>query len=473
MMRYTTSLAALAVLTALILLGAPVTAGAQQTEWLQWGGPQGDFMTDVTGLAESWPEGGPPEIWSRPPGAGHSAILVADGRLFTMYRVSHGEGGGRPWSPSETVIAMSADTGETLWEYTYASMNQDFGQGAGPHSTPLIVGDRLFTMGTNKELHVFDPATGKLLWSKNLVTDFGAPPLLIRSMVKPRYGVNPIGYKDTIIMQVGGPGQSVMALRQRDGEVVWKSGSFLVSHAPSGLISVDGRQHLVVFGGQAVFGMDPDTGQVLWAHAHDAGNDFNFQVPLYSDEDKILFFSSGYIGGSRAIRLVPDGDIVHTEELWYDPRLRFTFLNAADRRLHLRDERPERHGDPDRDARGVRRDRLAGARVQSRQHALRGWEGDSDGGRRRPVACPADPGRARDAGHHAVVQHQGLDRADARRHDPLRPRPGADRQAGRRATIVPPDDPGIAPTSVAEPCPGGSTLRARLVTMRRAYRRWS
>ena len=328
MMRFTTSVATLA-LTTLTLSGAPVIVivGAQQTEWLRWGGPQGDFMTEVTGLADSWPESGPPEIWSRPLGAGHSAILVADGRLFTMYRVSHGQGGGQPWTPSETVIAMDAATAETLWEYTCASKNQDFGQGAGPHATPLIVGDRLFTMGTNKELHVFDPATGGLLWSKNLVTDFGAPPLLIRSMVKPGYGVNPLAYKDTIIMQVGGPGQSVMALRQSEGKVVWKSGSFLVSHSPTGLIRVNGRQHLVVFAGQAVVGMDPDTGQVLWAHAHDAGNDFNFQVPLYDDDDKILFFSSGYIGGSRAIRLIPDGDIVHTEELWYDQRLRFTFLN--------------------------------------------------------------------------------------------------------------------------------------------------
>ena len=326
-MGHSTSAVVLAALTTLTLFGAPDTAGAQQTEWLRWGGPQGNFMTEVTGLADSWPESGPREVWSRPLGAGHSAILVADGRLFTMYRVSHGDGGGRPWSPSETVIAMSADTGETLWEYTYASKNQDFGQGAGPHSTPLLVGDRLFTVGTNKELHVFDPATGDLLWSKNLATDFGAPLLLIRSMVKPGYGASPLAYNDTIVLQVGGPGQAVMALRQDDGRVVWKSGSFLVSHSPLGLISVDGRSHLVVYAGQAVFGMDPDTGAVLWAHAHDAGNDFNFQTPLWNDDDKILFFSSGYIGGSRAIRLVPDGDVVHTEELWYDPRLRFTFLN--------------------------------------------------------------------------------------------------------------------------------------------------
>jgi outer membrane protein assembly factor BamB len=327
-MRFPTLAVVVVLQTTLTLLGAPGTAVAQQSEWLQWGGPQGDFMTDNVGLADSWPEAGPPEIWSRPLGAGHASILVDDGRLFTMYRVSHGEGGGAPWSPSESVIAMDAATGDTLWEYSYASKNQDFGQGAGPHATPLITGGRLFTMGSNKELHVFNPASGELLWSKNLITDLGAPPLLIRSMIKPGSGVSPTPYKDNIILQVGGPGQSVMALRQSDGEVVWKSGSFLVSHSPAGLITVDGRTHLVVFAGQAVIGMDPDTGEVLWAHAHDAGNDFNFQVPLYDEEERVLFFSSGYIGGSRAIRLVPDGELVQTEELWYDPRLRFTFLNV-------------------------------------------------------------------------------------------------------------------------------------------------
>jgi hypothetical protein len=311
----------------LLWLASPLPANAQEGEWRQWGGPDGDFKVDSPGLAETWPETGPPELWSRPLGAGHTSILVADGRLFTMYRES-GAGGGEPWTPSESVIAMDAASGDTLWEYSYASKNQDFDQGAGPHATPLLIDDRLFTMGSNKELHVFNPETGELLWSKNLITDFGAPPLLIRSMIKPGSGITPIPYKDTILLQVGGPGQSVMALRQSDGEVAWKSGSFLVSHAPVGLITVAGRQHAVVFAGQGVFGMDPDTGDVLWGHAHDAGNDFNFQIPIYDDATGVLFFSSGYIGGSQAIRLVPDGDVVHTELLWDDRQLRFTFLNV-------------------------------------------------------------------------------------------------------------------------------------------------
>jgi hypothetical protein len=118
-----------------------------------------------------------------------------------------------------------------------------------------------------------------------------------------------------------------MALRQEDGGVVWRSGSFLVSEAPPRLITFDGEEQLVIFAGQAVHGLSPETGEILWAHAHDAGNDFNFQVPLWSDDDDILFLSSGYIAGSRAIKLTRDGDVTRTQELWYDPQLRFTFLN--------------------------------------------------------------------------------------------------------------------------------------------------
>ena len=310
--------------------GAAIVAqeGEGAREWRQWGGPTRDFLVhEAPRLADRWPAEGPPVLWSRPLGAGHSAIVAGDGRLFTMYRVAYGEGGGGPWSRNEAVIALDAATGATLWEHAYASDVQDFGQGAGPHATPLLVGDRLFTIGTNKELHVFDAATGDVLWSRNFVTDFGAPPLLIRSMIKAGYGASPLPYRDTIVVQVGGPGQAVMALDQADGSVVWRSGSFLVSEAPPGLITFDGEQHLVVLAGQAVHGLDPDTGEILWAHAHDAGNDFNFQIPLWSDHDDILFLSSGYIGGSRAIRLVRDGSVTRTEELWYDPQLRFTFLN--------------------------------------------------------------------------------------------------------------------------------------------------
>ena len=75
---------AVALPTAVFVASAGVWA--QEGGWRRWGGPQGDFTTDSTDLAESWPETGPLELWSRPLGAGHTSILVDEGRLFTMYR---------------------------------------------------------------------------------------------------------------------------------------------------------------------------------------------------------------------------------------------------------------------------------------------------------------------------------------------------------------------------------------------------
>jgi len=294
--------------------------------WRQWGGPNRNFIVDSTGLAEKWPETGPKVLWNRPLGTGHSAILSDDGRLFTMYRVGNGRARQGPWNSEEAVIAMDAATGNTLWEHKYPSKIEDFSYGAGPHSTPLIVGDRLFTIGTNKQFFAFDKKTGKILWSYDLVKDFNAPPLLIRPVVKAGYGCSPIAFRDTIICSVGGPGQSVMAFRQSDGAVVWKGGDFLVSEAPPIMINFAGREQLVVFGGGSVNGLDPSNGKVLWSHPHDPGNDLNCGTPLWGGDT--LFLSSAYKAGSRAIRLRQEGSATHAEELWFTNRVRFMFLNA-------------------------------------------------------------------------------------------------------------------------------------------------
>jgi outer membrane protein assembly factor BamB len=321
-MRILVALAA----TAALAVELPAQSNVSNS-WTQWGGPTRNFIVNTTGLADTWPEGGPPVIWSRPLGTGHSAILVDDGRLYTMYRAGNGRARQGPWDAEETVIAMDAATGKTLWEHKYPSRREDFSFGAGPHSTPLIVGDRLFTIGTNKQMFAFDKKTGKVLWSRDFVKDFNSHELLIRPVVKTGYGCSPIAYRDTIICSVGGPGQSVMAFRQSDGAVAWKSGDFLTSEAPPIMINVGGREQLVVFGGGTVNGMDPGNGKVLWSHVHDPGNDLNCGTPLFGP-DNILFVSSAYRAGSRAIQLKPDRDVTYAEELWFTNRVRFMFLNA-------------------------------------------------------------------------------------------------------------------------------------------------
>src|SRR5918993_5719942 len=207
-------------LLTLIALAAPnaVDLSAQSAQsWTQWGGPTRNFIVNTSGLAEKWPETGPPVIWSRPLGTGHSAILVDDGRLFTMYRAGNGRAKQGPWDAEESVIAMDAATGKTIWEHKYPSRREDFSFGAGPHSTPLIVGDRLFTIGTNQQLFAFDKRSGKIIWSHDLIKEFNSPELLIRPVGKTGYGCSPIAFRDTIICSAGGPRPTVGGLRQNDG----------------------------------------------------------------------------------------------------------------------------------------------------------------------------------------------------------------------------------------------------------------
>ena len=297
-------------------------------EWRQWGGPRRNFMSAATGLADAWPEEGPPVRWARRLGLGHSSIVVDQGRLFTLYRPGQESAIQRTWQEQEVVVALDAATGETLWEYRYRSPAEDFGYGAGPHATPLVTRDLVIASGTNKQIHALDKATGTLVWSRDLVRDLGAPPLLERPAVRAGYAASPLAWRDLILVTAGGPGQAVVALRVDDGAVAWRGGDFLVSHTSPVLIDVGGRAQLVAVGGQSVNGLDPDTGAVLWSHPHDTAADMNNSTPIWGD-DQVLFLSAAYNNGSRALRITGDGDVTRVEQLWFTNQFRLMFANAV------------------------------------------------------------------------------------------------------------------------------------------------
>ncbi len=294
-------------------LGAEPAPSAQDGGWRRWGGPHGDFTADVTGLADSWPSTGPHVMWRRGLGSGYSAIVVDDGRLFTMYRRD-----GR-----EVVVAMNADRGTTLWEHDYGVRLRGYPieQGTGPHSSPLVYGDRLFTVGFVGDFLAFDKRTGEVLWSVNLWDD-------LDGTVRPRgYSSSPIEYDGAIILPVGGRGQSVVAFDPEDGSIVWRGGDFDNAHATPVVIDVDGQPQLVALMVDYVAGFDPTSGELLWRHPHRTDYGLNISTPIWGD-DNLLFVSSAYSGGSRALRLTLENGVTRVEEAWFTNRMRVHFGNA-------------------------------------------------------------------------------------------------------------------------------------------------
>lgn len=290
----------------LLLLSLFVQVQAQ-AEWPQWGGPARNFVSQSKGLADKLPANGPGKLWSRALGDGHSSIVVDGNTLYTMY--SKGE--------LEFVIALEAGTGKTIWEHKYEAptAGMDYGNALGPHATPLIMGDFLYTAGALGKLHAFDKKTGKVAWSHDLWKEYGG------TIIDSGYSCSPLGYKNTIILTVGGKGQTFVAFDRKDGSVVWKNQSFDLSPTSPIVIKVDGQDQLVAFLGKEIAGVDPNNGELLWSHPHVTEWGLNISMPVWG-EDNLLFVSSAYSGGSRVLKLARNGGKTSVTEVWFHRRLR-------------------------------------------------------------------------------------------------------------------------------------------------------
>ena len=216
---------------AFAVLAVCASLAAQQGAWPQWGGPSRDFHVTGVQLAENWPAGGPPKIWERNLGNGHSQLAAAGTSLFTMYRSG----------ASESIVALDAASGKTLWEHTYQApfRSEASDHGNGPYATPLIAGGRVFAIGATGKFHCLDQSTGRVLWTKDLWKDEDGSRLVYG------YASSPLAYRHLVIVPVGGSGNAVAAFRQNDGALVWKKGDAGNAYSSPMVVNVGGLDQLI------------------------------------------------------------------------------------------------------------------------------------------------------------------------------------------------------------------------------------
>jgi hypothetical protein len=258
-------------------------------QWRQWGGPNRDFTCEAKDLAERWPADGPRQLWKRPLGDGYSTILFEDGVLYTMYRTGD----------DEFTVALRARDGSTLWEHKnpspFTKTIAEFGPG--PHATPLLAEDRLYSVGSNGVLHCFDKASGNVRWKHDLIREFDGE-LRARG-----YSCSPIAYKHMLILPLGsekgGPG--ALAFDQKTGGVIWRALQFRATYATPLLIRFHDEDQLVLFMASELVGVNPASGEVLWTVEHRNQVSVNASTPVWDGKD-VLFCSNAYDGGARALR---------------------------------------------------------------------------------------------------------------------------------------------------------------------------
>jgi len=298
------------VLAGLVALG--IGHGTVVGQWPQWGGPDRNFTIKTAELAPEWPATGPKVLWQRTLGTGYSAAVVDDGKLFTMYRKSKQD-------VYEYTIALDAATGQTLWQKRNMAAvpreTADHGKEfSGPNATPLIVGDRLYTLGRNAALNCYNKSDGKILWHKKLKREFGA------QIETCGYSCSPINYGNAIIVPVGRDesgkreGESLLAFEQDTGDIVWKSQTFKICHASPILIKVGGEDQYVLCTKEGVIGVNPSDGELLWELAiPEEQFQGAFTSPVWDGIDTLYCASREYGFGIKLSR--SEGKTV-PEQLW-------------------------------------------------------------------------------------------------------------------------------------------------------------
>jgi outer membrane protein assembly factor BamB len=271
-------------LTASALAGA---AGAADSP--QFRGPNRDGIFREEGLAGSWPEGGPPLLWSTSGlGESYGSVSVQGGRIFTTGK--SGEIG--------TAHALGLD-GRKLWSTVYGTEHSGNGY-PGTRTTPTYAAGSIFLLSSGGHAVALDAASGSIRWKVDILERFGGDNIT--------WGLaeSPLVDGDRVIFTPGGPDAAVVALDTKTGDTVWASKGLSEGAAYcSPRIWESGRHRQVVtMTAEHLVGLDPETGSVLWRTPMPAGYDIHANSPVFDGD---LVYVARHIHGSDALRLAPDG----------------------------------------------------------------------------------------------------------------------------------------------------------------------
>ena len=291
----------------LLAAGLLCAALATAADWPQFRGPNRDDVSKETGLIKTWTKDSPPPlVWTFDKGgAGFSGPAVVGDRLYTMGSDDPDQG------KDEYVFCLSTKDGTELWRTPVgtAAGRYNFGYGNGPRSTPTVDGDRLYALGAKGDLLCLTLAKGEKVWHKNLVSDLGG-------------GIPGWGYAESVLIDgdhlictPGGGKGTLAALDKKTGEVVWRSSGLTdgAQYASPIIAEVGGVKMYVTMTKAGVVAVRAKDGKFLWRNSAGANGTAVIPTPVFDGEN--VFVTSGYGSGCGLIKLTADssGGVTATE----------------------------------------------------------------------------------------------------------------------------------------------------------------
>jgi outer membrane protein assembly factor BamB len=181
----------------------------------------------------------------------------------------------------------------------------------------------VYALGATGELRCLEDTTGRLVWRTNILEDHRAHNLI--------WGMAgaPLVVGNAVIVTPGGPnGHSIAAYDRGTGKRLWSSQNEKAGYASPMLVTLAGREQVLVFTGVGLLSITPDRGERLWFHPWRTNADINAAQPLVIGDNRV-FISSGYDVGGAVLEVVPDGAGYAVHEVWRNNRMKNRFAGSV------------------------------------------------------------------------------------------------------------------------------------------------
>jgi outer membrane protein assembly factor BamB len=276
-------------------------APALAEDWPGWLGPRRDGTSTAT--VKPW-KGDLEVVWKKRVGEGHSSPVVVGGKVYLFTKLADDE--------AEAVTAYDAKTGKPAWTKSYPRTKFKSLFGAGPQSTPVVSGGKLYSYGATGILTCFDAAKGEQLWQADTLKDFAPPPLTFGT------ACSPLVEGKNVYLNVGAKGASVVAFDKDDGKVAWKKLDDKASYASAIAFGPADKREVVFLTQQGLRGFAAKDGKKLWDYKLVDKLNESSTTPVFAGK---TLLASSVTFGMVALELEPGDDGVKVKQAWKNPAL--------------------------------------------------------------------------------------------------------------------------------------------------------